>query len=320
MPKKILIDQTDLLFHVSPHLQKIAAKSKAVKRQFYPSPEENNISNSSFADPLAEDEHSPVKGLVYKYPGRVLILLTMTCAAYCRFCTRRRIVSDLKKGVITEDHIKEMKKFLLSHPEISEIIFSGGDPVTQPKLLKFALKTLGALKQIKIIRIHTRTPVANPILITDDLVAALAKVKQPLYISVHFEHPDEITKPTIQAITKLRKIGAIMLSQSVFLKGVNDSYEILFKLYSRLVEIGVRPYYIFDCDPTNGVQHFKVPIQQARTIMTQLKSTLSGIACPTFVIDAPQGFGKIPVPLDYWQADLNKFTDFQNLKHQAILK
>jgi lysine 2,3-aminomutase len=246
----------------------------------------------------------------------VLILLTMTCAAYCRFCTRRRIVSDLKKGQLTEKNIRDMKKFLLTHPEISEIIFSGGDPVTQPQLLKYGLKILGSLQQIKIIRIHTRVPVSNPVLLTDDLLTAFAQVKQPLYVSIHFEHPDEITRPTILAINKLRKIGAILLSQSVFLKGVNDNYQTLFQLYSRLVELGVRPYYIFDCDPTQGVAHFKVPLPQARTIMTKLKSTLSGIACPTFVIDAPQGFGKIPVPLDYWQADLSKFTDFHGLEHQ----
>lgn len=320
MPKKISVNQTDLLFHVSPHLEKVAANSPAVKRQFYPSPEENEISNTDFADPLVEDEHSPVKGLVYKYPGRVLILLTMTCAAYCRFCTRRRIVSDLKKGVITESHVDEMKKFIQAHPEISEIIISGGDPVTQPQLLKYAVKTLGELPQLKIIRIHTRTPVSNPNLLTDDLLDELRKIKQTLYMSIHFEHPDELTEETKAVILKLRKLGAILLSQSVFLKGVNDNYETLAKLFTSLVEVGIRPYYIYDCDPTQGVGHFKVPLPKARTIMTQIKSNLSGIACPTFVIDAPQGYGKIPVPLDYWQVDLEKFTDFQNLKHQAILK
>ncbi len=309
--------QTDLIFHISPHLKKLAAKSPAVKRQFYPTAEENQVSEDSFADPLAEDEHSPVKGLIYKYPGRVLILLTMTCAAYCRFCTRRRIVSDLKKGTITEKNIRDMKKFLLAHPEIKEIIFSGGDPLTQPALLKYALKTLAKLKQIKIVRIHTRIPVSNPVLLTEDLLQAFSQIKQPLYISVHFEHPDELTPLTVSAVTKLRKIGAILLSQSVFLKGVNDNYETLFQLFSRLVEVGIRPYYIFDCDPTQGVGHFKVPLAQARTIMTQLKTNLSGIACPTFVIDAPQGYGKIPVPLDYWQTDLGRFTDFHDLDHRA---
>jgi len=248
--------------------------------------------------------------MVYKYSGRVLILLTMSCAAYCRFCTRRRRVSDIAGGLVTRSDIQKMAQFLLAHEEINELVFSGGDPLTAPDLLIYALKKFSKLKQIKILRIHTRIPVSNPKLVPQKLVTLIKKLPQPVFISIHFEHPDELTPETIQAVTKLRKAGAILLSQSVFLKGVNDDYKVLFRLFTRLSELGIRPYYIFRCDPVKGAEHFMVPLKREIAIMTKLRSTLSGIACPLYCIDAPGGAGKIPVPLNFWSFDRLSFKDY----------
>lgn len=300
-----------LVFSVSNHLKKLAKKSPAVKREFYPSDEEYKCTQMSYDDPLLEDENTKVKGLVHKYTNRVLVLLTMSCAAYCRFCTRRRIVSDINGGLVTRSDISNMEKYLLSHPEINEVVISGGDPLTAPQLLIYALNKFKKLKQIKIIRIHTRVPVSNPKLLNAKLLNSIKLIKQPVYVSVHFEHPDELTKLTIKAIHDLRKAGAILLSQSVFLKGVNDSYSILYQLFSSLATIGIRPYYIYRCDPVKGAEHFIVPFEKEIEIMTKLRSTLSGVACPLYVIDTPNGSGKVPVPLNFWKFEKNSFTDYE---------
>lgn len=296
---------------ISPHLKKLGQKSKAVKKQFYPSDEEIKVSETSFLDPLLEDAFTKTRGLVHKYQNRVLVLLALTCASYCRFCTRRRMVSDLEKGYLTTKDIDKMIAYITKHPLINEVIFSGGDPLTVPVLLAYAVKKMSLLPQIKIIRIHTRVPVSHPKLITPKILQIFKEIsRQPLYLSIHFEHPDELTPETIAAVKKIRKTGAILLSQSVFLKGVNDSYPILLKLFTLLSQVGIRPYYIYHCDPVVGAKHFIVPLKKEIAIMTKLRTNLSGIACPNFVIDTPNGSGKVPVPLNFWQFDLKEFKDF----------
>ncbi len=186
---------------ISPHLKKLAKKSRPVRKEFYPSPEEFADSKTCFSDPLLEDKFTKTRGLVHKYQNRVLILLTLTCASYCRFCTRRRIVSDLKRGTITKKDIDKMINYLLKHPAVTEVIFSGGDPLTVPSLLEYAIKKMSPLKQIKIIRLHTRVPVSQPKLITPKILKIFKSIKrQPFYLSIHFEHPDELTSETISTI------------------------------------------------------------------------------------------------------------------------
>ncbi len=301
----------ELLFSVSNHLKKLAKTSPAVHRQFYPSQEELLNSLNSYTDPLLEDKFEKTKGLIHKYPGRVLILLTAACAAYCRFCTRRRRVSDIKGGLVTRSDIDNMAQYLSRRRDVTEVIFSGGDPLTQPSALIYALNKFKKLKTIKIVRIHTRLPVSSPRLLSTDLLSAIRSLRTPVYVSLHFEHPDEITKPTINAIKKLHQAGCILLSQSVFLKGVNDSYPVLFSLFSILPALGIHPYYIYHCDPVKGAEHFLVPLKKEIAIMTKLRANLSGIACPTHVIDTPNGSGKIPVPLNFWQFDQKSFADYE---------
>jgi lysine 2,3-aminomutase len=299
---------------ISPHLRKLAEKSEAVRCQFFPSEKENCVSDKAYSDPLLEDRFVKTKGLVHKYPNRVLIELTLSCASYCRFCTRRRMVSDLKKMVVTKKDINKMADYLDKHSEINETVISGGDPLMVPKLLKYAIKKFQEIKSLKIIRIHTRVPVSNPKLMVPDIYKTLGGIKKTVYMSVHFEHPDELTKGTLRVIKKLRGLGITLLSQTVFLKGINDSYETLLRLFTELSEIGVRPYYIYRCDPVKGAEHFIVPFEKELGIMTKLRSNMSGIAYPTYVIDTPEGSGKIPVPLLFWQFDKTSFVDFLGKK------
>jgi len=309
-----------LAFQVSRHLKKLAEKYPEIRRQFYPSKKKIKTSTESLVDPLLEEEFTPVKGLVHKYENRVLILLTMVCAAYCRFCTRQRTVSEIEKGKISPKDLDNMVAYLKKHPEVKEVILSGGDPLVVPETLKLALKKFSSLPQIKIIRIGTRVPVSNPSLVKDDLLEAFKKVSQPLYVLIHFEHPAEITPQTVRLIQKMRKVGAILLSQSVFLRGVNDKVEILEELFSKLVEIGVKPYYIFHCDPVAGSEPFWVDLKKEIAIMTELRKRLSGLAYPLYVVDAPNGCGKIPVPLNFWQFEAGEYKDFKGEKHFLVDK
>lgn len=308
-----------LMVSVSSHLRKLALKSPAVRKQFYPSDEEYLCTSSSYLDPLLEEKFTKTKGLVHKYPGRVLVTLTASCAAYCRFCTRRRMVGDVQRGKLGKKDVDKMVGYLISNPSVNEVILSGGDPLTVPDLLIYAINKIKRLSQVKIIRIHTRIPVSNPRGVTPEILRAIESVdRQPVYFSVHFEHPDELTRPTIAAIIALRRAGAILLSQSVFLKGVNDSFETLSRLFTELAQLGVRPYYLYRCDPVKGAEHFMVPIAREIEIMTKLRSALSGIAYPNYVIDSPNGSGKIPVPLDFWRFEKEEFKDFEGKKIKVI--
>jgi len=299
---------------LSSHLAKLTKTCPEIRRQFVASGLEGKDEDAKMMDdPLLEENFTVCRGLVHKYKNRVLLLMTLNCAAYCRFCTRRRKVSDIKKGLLSDQDIKNIIAYLKGHPEIKEVVVSGGDPLTMPDLLKKILEKISRLPSVKIIRVGSRLAVANPRLINQKVLAALKTVKkQPLYLMVHFEHPKEITPATIQAIKKLRSVSTMILSQSVFLKGVNDSVETLYQLFSRLVEIGVKPYYIFRCDPVKGAEHFIADFKKEIEIMTELRKRLSGLAYPTYVIDAPAGSGKIPVPLNFWDFDEKKYKDFEN--------
>ena len=268
-------------------------------------------------DPLKEEKKSPMKGLIHRYPNRVLILLTLNCAAYCRFCFRRRIVSDIEKGVLNNSDLdkivsyiersekqgsgaKRTGSYIKKHPKIKEVIISGGDPLTQPEILGKFLKKIILLKQIKVIRIGTRLMVSNPKQINSNILRVLQLVKkQSLYLLLHFEHPDELTLKTKKAIKKLHSTGAILLSQSVFLKGINDKVSVLEKLFEELTALGVRPYYILHNDEPEGTKHFTVDFKKEIKIMTELRQRLSGLACPMYVYDDPNGKCKVPIPLDF---------------------
>lgn len=300
---------------VSEYIEGLMLCQEAVRRQFEISREEL-ASQTGDPDPLRERDHEVVPGLINKYRNRVLCLLTAECAAYCRFCTRRRMVSDIEKGRVDYPDIDAWAHYLSNHPEVREVIISGGDPFTvSDDLFDYTLEKLSAVESVKVIRIGTRAPVSDPSLITARKLDAISKRSQPVYVGIHFEHPSEITPAVEQAVRDLRLSGAILYSQSVFLRGINDDFETLYELFSRLPEIGVRPYYIYRCDPVPGACHFIADFDRERRIVTRLRKSLSGLACPTYVIDAPNGSGKIPVPLDFWDAETSSYTDFEDETH-----
>jgi lysine 2,3-aminomutase len=289
----------NLEFKITEHLEMLAKKSKAIRLQFYPLKEElKNLGKN--IDPLKEEKKSPMKGLIHRYSNRVLVLLTLNCAAYCRFCFRRRIVSDIEKGVLSNNDLEKIVSYIKKHPKIKEVIISGGDPLTQPEILEKFLKKISRLKQIKVIRIGTRLMVSNPKQINKNILRVLQLVKkQPLYLLLHFEHPDELTPETKKAIKKLRSIGVILLSQSVFLKGINDKVSILEKLFEELSALGIKPYYILHNDEPKGTKHFTVDFKKEIKIMTELRKRVSGLVCPMYVYDDPNEKCKVLIPLDF---------------------
>ena len=307
-----------MLQKTSEHIESLMVCEEAIRRQFEISEQELNDQMPDDSDPLREKEHEVIPGMINKYGNRVLCLLTAECAAYCRFCTRRRLVSDIERGRIDRYHVDAWVDYLREHSEVREVILSGGDPfIVEDDLFEYVLSEISAINSIKVIRIGTRAPVSEPSLVNERKREAIERVDQPIYVGIHFEHPAEITRRTIRCIKDLASTGAILYSQTVFLKDVNDDYATLYDLFTGLFEIGVRPYYIYRCDPVPGAAHFRVDADKERRIMTQLRRNLSGLACPTYVVDAPDGSGKIPVPLDFWKSDASSYTDFEGKRHST---
>lgn len=263
------------------------------------------------ADPLAEDNLSPVPNLVHKYPDRVLFLVTNQCAMYCRFCTRKRKVGT-EKMEITDSTLEDGYNYIRKNPDVREVLISGGDPLLLPdKNLESILFNLRKIKTIEVIRIGTRVPSVLPMRITKNLVSILKKY-HPLYINTHFNHPLEITPESSRACTSLADAGIPLGCQTVLLKGVNDCPETLKKLFLGLLKIRVRPYYLFQADLTKGTDHFRTKTDVGVDIMRKLYGHISGMAIPTLALDAPGGKGKIPLSPQYIieQKDVLTFKNY----------
>lgn len=249
-------------------------------------------------DPLNEENLSPVPNLVHKYPDRVLFLVSNQCAMYCRFCTRKRKVGT-DKMVISPQTIAAGLDYIRHHPQVREVLLSGGDPLLLPdSQIEHLLSELRAIPSVKVIRIGTRVPCTLPMRVTPELVAILKKY-HPLYINTHFNHPAEITPESSAACTMLADAGIPLGCQTVLLKGVNDSPEIMRELLLKLLEIRVKPYYLFQTDLTQGTNHFRTSTATGIRIMRSLIGHISGLAVPTFALDGPGGKGKIPLTPDY---------------------
>jgi len=298
------------------HINRLIEKgSQAVKLQFKQSSEECQTLFSN-NDPLGEESsYSPVKGIVHKFTNRILWKISYRCAAHCQFCTRRRQIGTAE-GDLKEDDIRHGLEYIASHPEVDDVILSGGDPFYTPRVTMRIIDGLTKVQSVKIIRIGTRLPIHAPESLKTPLqkellkkISSVAK-KQPLFILLHIEHPDELTLETIKAINLLKRTGAILLSQTVFLRNINDDEDILRRLFVSLYHLGVMPYYIYRCDYVQGLERFVCSVEKEQYIMTELRRCLSGIAVPTYIVDVP-GAGKIPVPLAFWKGiDLSKCTDF----------
>jgi lysine 2,3-aminomutase len=262
---------------------------------------------------LYEKRNSPIKGVVYKFRGRIVVLLSYTCAANCRYCERQdRVGVGLdSNGYLRPDEIQHIVSFIEANGEINEVILSGGDPLMNPGGLKLISGLLSKLEQIKILRIHTRVPVQQPGLVDLQLLSDISSQFRTCYFSVHIDHPDELTTETEDTMLKIRRAGYIMLAQSVFLKGINDDFAILRSLFLRLSELGIRPYYIYHCQAIPTTMRFVMHLEEEIKLMTQLREHLSGIAFPQHVIDVQHTIGKILVPTNHWHVDLSEMRDFK---------
>ena len=252
-------------------------------------------------DPLGEDADSPVYGLVHRYPDRVLFLVTNACSVYCRYCTRSRMVGECVSHPLNQDDWEKSIQYIAEHPEVRDVLISGGDPLTmEDDAIEFLLKSLRKIPHVEMIRIGTKTPAVLPQRITPALCKILKKY-HPLYLSVHFTHPNELTPETAKACNRLADAGVPMGSQTVLLSGINDDVSTMKTLMQGLLRIRVKPYYIFQCDPIVGSSHFRTPVEKGLEIIQGLRGHTSGYAIPSYVIDAPGGGGKIPLLPEYYQ-------------------
>ncbi len=271
-----------------------------LRRQAVPVSTEFVVSPHEMVDPCAEDRDSPAPHLVHRYPDRVLLLATDHCAMYCRHCTRRRLVGEhLSEETDSPSRFDAAVEYIKSNRKIRDVLISGGDPLTlEDEQLEALIQKIRAISHVEFLRIGTRVPVTLPQRITENLVTMLKKYS-PIWMSIHFNHPKEITKRCKIACDMLSDAGIPLGSQSVLLKGINDRPYIMKKLVQELLQIRVRPYYIYQCDPVKGTQHFRTPVAVGINIMEKLRGHTSGYAVPTYVIDGPGGGGKIPVGPNY---------------------
>lgn len=263
--------------------------------QVLPSLEELTTTPEEHADPIGDHTHSPLKGLVHRYPDRVLLKVHSACAVYCRFCFRREMVGPGGEGMNTGD-LTAAYSYLANHPEIWEVILTGGDPlVLSPARLRSILDELDAVDHVAVIRLHTRVPVAEPERITEDLVNVLRNRRATVYVAIHNNHPKELTDEALTACRHLSSAGIPLLGQTVLLKDVNDDANTLVALFRTMVKHRILPYYLHHPDLAPGTSHFRVPLSQGQALMKQLRGRLSGTAIPTYVLDIPGGHGKVPV-------------------------
>ena len=269
-----------------------------IRRQCIPAGAECNIAPADLNDPLHEDEDSPAPGLTHRYPDRVLFLITDMCSMYCRHCTRRRFAGQ-KDDESPQDRIEKCLEYIERTPEVRDVLLSGGDALmVSDKKLEYIISRLRAIPHVEIVRIGSRTPVVCPQRITDDLCNMLKKY-HPVWLNTHFNHPNEMTPEAQEALAKLANAGIPLGNQTVLLRGVNDCVHVMKKLMHELVKNRVRPYYIYQCDLSMGLEHFRTPVSKGIEIIENLRGHTSGYAVPTFVVDAPGGGGKTPVMPTY---------------------
>ncbi len=281
-----------------------------IRMQAVPAIAETYISDQEMLDPLSEERDSPVKNVVHRYPDRVLLLVTHTCAMYCRHCTRRRVVGE-EDRFITPSELDDAVAYISQNEKIRDVLISGGDPLTMgDAALERIIARLRAIPHIEIIRIGTRVPVVLPMRITPALLRMLKKY-QPIWINTHFNHPVELTAEALRACAAIIDAGIPLGNQSVLLRGINDNADIMKELLLKLVKARVRPYYLYQCDMSQGLSHFRTRVETGIQIIQSLTGTISGYALPRYVIDAPGGGGKVPInPLYVMSID----------DHEVVLK
>ena len=271
-----------------------------IARQFVPREAEFNALPGEDADPVGDVTFSPVDGVVHRYLDRVLLKITHTCAVYCRFCFRREMVGPAGVKALTPEALDAALAYIAGHPEIWEVIVTGGDPlVLSPRRLRGLMERLAAIGHVKVVRFHTRLPAVDPAAVTDELVAALKSETQAVYVALHANHARELTAAARAACAAIVDAGIPMLGQTVLLRGVNDDPETMGALMRAFVETRIKPYYLHQGDLAPGTGHLRVPIDEGQTILRSIRGRFSGLCQPTYVLDIPGGFGKSPIGPEY---------------------
>jgi lysine 2,3-aminomutase len=274
--------------------------SDPIARQFVPDTAELDFKPEELADPIGDDVHSPVEGIVHRYPDRVLLKLVHVCAVYCRFCFRRTMVGPGKRRTLSPATLAAALGYIGAHPQIWEVILSGGDPlVLSPRRVRAVMRSLKSIDHVKVIRVHTRIPTVEPAQITAEMVRALQAGTKATYVVLHANHPRELTNPARAAIARLVDAGIPLLSQSVLLRGVNDDAQTLTALMRAFVECRVKPYYLHHADLAPGTAHLRTTIAEGQELMRQLRGHSSGLCQPAYVLDIPGGHGKAPIGPDF---------------------
>jgi lysine 2,3-aminomutase len=292
-----------------------------IARQFIPDMAELDHKEEDLSDPIGDDVHSPVQGIVHRYPDRVLLKLTHVCAVYCRFCFRREMVGPGKPAALSRAALGAALEYIRSRPQIWEVILTGGDPlILSPRRLRAVMTSLAAIDHVKVVRIHTRVPVADPARVKGDLVRALKVQGKATYVAVHVNHPRELTVQARAACARLADAGIPLLSQTVLLAGVNDTPDVLDKLMRALVECRIKPYYLHHGDLAPGTGHLRTDIETGQQLVRNLRGRVSGLCQPTYVLDIPGGYGKSPIGPGYIARHASDDTqvvveDFNGVRH-----
>lgn len=290
------------------------AHHPAIARQFVPNVAELTILPSELPDPIGDAAHSPTRGLTHRYPDRVILTATHSCEVYCRFCFRREAVGG--EATLPDDDMTAALDYIAATPAIWEVILTGGDPlILSPRRIAAIMARLSAIPHVQIVRFHTRVPVVAPHRISDEMVAAL-QGRPTVYIVLHTNHAAELTPAATEALARLS--GIPLLSQTVLLRGINDDAATLMALFRALLVRRVTPYYLHHCDLARGTGHFRTTIAAGQAIMAELRGAMSGIGIPTYVLDIPGGFGKVPIGPDYLTRDDQGYivTDWQGQAHR----
>jgi len=275
-----------------------------IARQFLPDMAELAAVADEVSDPIGDGPHSPVPGIIHRYPDRVLLMLTHTCASYCRFCFRRERVGPRGAGALAPAALRKALAYLAGDPQIWEVILTGGDPlVLSPRRLSAVMAELARIEHVKVVRIHTKAPAVDPDRITDEMVAALKCAGKAVYVALHVNHPRELTGAVRAACARLIDAGVPMLSQTVLLRGVNDDVQVLGQLMRAFVETRIKPYYLHHGDHAPGTAHLRATLAEGQALMRALRGDFSGLCQPTFVLDIPGGHGKVPVGPNHLRSD-----------------
>jgi lysine 2,3-aminomutase len=305
---------------ITPEILEQAARQDnpiPILRQFIPSASELETGIAELPDPTGDEKYSPVPGIVHRYRDRVLLKASHICPVYCRFCFRREYVGD-QSDSLSSDELNDAINYIDQHPEVWEVILSGGDPLAMSnRRVRHIIERLHAIKHVEIIRIHTRVPVVAPELMNNELIETL-RMHTPTYLVLHVNRAEEIGLRAEAVISNLADVGIPLLSQTVLLQGINNNVQALEALFRKLVRLRIKPYYLHHLDPAPGTAHFRVSVREGQSLLSSLRGDVSGLCQPTYVVDIPGGFGKVPIGPRYEEIEREQIRDVHGELHSFV--